>query len=123
MKTSDAIRLLAGLRLMVGVNSWVTPRLSGRILGMNGRDGTAPYLNRLFAARDTAMAVGSLQSSGDAQRQWLQLGLAVDVVDVFAALASHRRGELQGVGSVAAIGAAAAAAGLGAVALAGNGAA
>lgn len=121
MKSSDAIRILAGLRLAISSSSWLTPRLSGRMLGMSRRDpGIAPYLNRLFAVRDAALAVGAVQSSGEAQRQWLRMGVAVDVIDVFAALASHRRGELEGVGTAAAVGFALAAAGLGAAALAGD---
>ena len=46
------------------------------------------------AGTPTMTAVGTLQSSGDAQRQWLQLGVVCDVADTLAAVAGKREGYL-----------------------------
>ncbi len=113
-----AITGLAGLRLGVGVGAWATPRISGRLFGLDAAGNPqAPYLARLFGVRDAALAWGVLNSEGDAQRQWLAAGLACDVADALAGIAGGRAGYLPKVTAVLVTGTAIAAAALGASAL------
>ena len=123
MKSSDAIRTLCGIRFLLGSSTWLTPRFAGTMMGLDPRvNESAPYLGRLFAARDVVLGVGAAQSSGDVQRQWLTFGVAVDAADFLAAVAAIRKGELGGRGAVAGVGIAAAATALGVLALNGDGA-
>ncbi len=114
----DPIRSLAAIRLAVGVGAYLTPGLASRLFGIPvQRNPQAPYLARLFGVRDVALAVGALQTTGAAQRQWLQLGVACDLADALAAIAGGRRGYLGASTTVLGTGVALAAAGLGAQAL------
>ena len=55
----SAINTLAGLRLAIGVASWATPRAAGKLFGLDATaNPQAPYLARLFGARDVALALG-----------------------------------------------------------------
>jgi hypothetical protein len=113
-----AIGGLAGLRMAVGLGSWATPRVSGKLFGLDAAaNPQSPYLGRLFGARDFALAWGALRSEGDAQRQWLIAGLACDVADALAGFAGGRGGYLPKLTSALVTGTALAAAGMGAVAL------
>ncbi len=114
----DPIRSLAAIRLAVGVGAYATPGLAARLFGLDlRRNPQAPYLARLFGARDVALAVGTVQASGAARRPWLQAGLACDLADAVAALAGGRRGYLGTATTVLGTGVALTAAGLGAQAL------
>ncbi len=95
MARDQTISMLASLRLAIGIGAWTTPRLAGRILGLDV-DGNpqAPYLARLFGVRDAALAVGALTSDGDAQIQWLRAGIACDIADAAAGAAAWRAGYL-----------------------------
>ncbi len=112
------ITSLAGLRLAVGATAWAAPRVSGRLFGLDAAGNPqAPYLARLFGVRDAALGWGLLNSEGDAQRQWLAVGLACDVADALAGIAGGRAGYLSKVSAVLVTGAAIAAGALGASAL------
>jgi hypothetical protein len=118
MSTETSIRNLAAIRLAVGVISWLFPNLGGRLFGLDPADNPqAPYLARLFGVRDVALAVGTLQSSGDAREQWLRLGVACDVADTAAAGLGHRAGYLPAPTALLVGGVAVAAAALGVQAL------
>jgi hypothetical protein len=81
--------------MVIGVASWTTPRLAGRLFGLDaGENPQTPYLARLFGARDVALAWGALGSEGDARRQWLVAGLACDAADALAGVAGGRGGYL-----------------------------
>ena len=113
---------LAGLRLAVGVSSWATPRVAGRLFGLDAdANPQAPYLARLFGIRDVALAWGALNSTGSAQRQWLVAGLACDAADAVAGIVGGRAGYLPPVTSVLVTGTAVSAALLGAAALGDSG--
>jgi hypothetical protein len=113
-----AINALVGLRTGVGVASWLTPRLAGRLFGLDPKGNPqAPYLARLFGARDLALAAGVLSADGEAQRQWLVAGLACDVADSLAGIAGGRGGYLPAVTSGLVTGMALSGVALGAVAL------
>jgi hypothetical protein len=118
MDRKSTISALAGLRVAVGVASWSTPRLAGRLFGLDAQaNPQSPYLARLFGVRDVALAWGALTSTGESQRQWLVAGLACDVADALAGVAGARGGYLPQVTAVLVTSTALSAAALGASAL------
>jgi hypothetical protein len=122
MDSAAAIRALTGLRLAVGAGAWLAPRATGKAFLLAPDDNPqSPYLARLFGARDAALAWGTLDSTGEAQRRWLVAGLACDVADTFAALAGGRRGYLSTAQSVLLAAPAVSAVALGVIALQGSG--
>ncbi len=122
MERQKLIAGLSGLRLAVGVSSWATPRVAGRLFGLDAEaNPQAPYLARLFGIRDVALAWGTLTSTGATQRQWLVAGLACDAADTLAGIAGGRAGYLPQLTSVLVTGTALSAAVLGAAALGDSG--
>ena len=118
MNAEQSVRNLAVLRLMVGVVSYFAPNLGGKLFGLDtAGNPQAPYLARLFGIRDIALAIGTLQSAGEARRQWLQLGVLCDAADVGAAALGKRGGYLSAPTAILVGGVAAAATALGATAL------
>ena len=121
MDRKRALNTLAALRMAVGVASWATPRPAGKLFGLDAvANPQAPYLARLFGARDVALAAGALGAEGEARRQWLMAGIACDVADALAGIAGGRRRYLSTPTSVLVTGTALSAAALGAVALGGE---
>jgi hypothetical protein len=110
--TLNPARLLPGLRVAVGLQSWVSPSLTGKVFGLPPEDirGGA-YPLRLFGVRDLALAAGPLLAPAGQRKLWWQLGIACDVADVAAAAVSAREGRLPAttaiLGGVVAAGAAA----------------
>src|SRR3979490_808880 len=101
MERRSAVNTLAGLRLAIGVASWATPRAAGKVFGLASvPTPQAPYLARLFGARDFALGWGALSSEGETQRQWLLAGFACDVADTLAGVAGGRGGYLPKLTSV-----------------------
>jgi hypothetical protein len=118
MSRRDSINALVGLRLAVGAGAWLTPRVAGRMFGLDAKaNPQSPYLARLFGARDVALAWGVIGSGGDARRQWLIAGMACDLADAAAGVAGARGGYLPKVAGALVTGTALAAAGLGIQAL------
>ncbi len=118
MSRSTTITALAGVRVAIGVSAWATPRLAGRMFGLDaGANPQSPYLARLFGVRDAALAWGVLTSEGEAQRQWLVAGLACDVADALAGAVGGSAGYLPKATSALVTGTAVAAAALGVAAL------
>jgi hypothetical protein len=97
--TKLALNSLIGVRLGFGVVSWFAPRPVGRVLGLDA-DGQTPYLARVFAVRDAALALGAYSATGEAQRQWLLAGLLCDSADAVASIAGGRSGYLSARTSV-----------------------
>jgi hypothetical protein len=115
---TGTVNKLAALRIAIGAASWVTPRVAAKPFGLDAQaNPQAPYLGRLFGARDIALGWGALTSEGDAQRQWLLAGVACDVADALAGIAGARAGYLAPLTSVLVTGTAISAAALGAAAL------
>ena len=118
MPSSQSSQALVGLRLAIGLSSWLTPRVAGRLFGLDAEaNPQLPYLARLFGARDVALGAGIMLSEGDARTVWLQIGFACDVADAVAGLAAGRRGYLGPVSAALVTGTALGAAALGKAAL------
>jgi hypothetical protein len=82
-------------RMTFGVTAWLAPRPIGRALGLDvAGNPQAPYLARVLAVRDLALACGVLGTDGEARRQWLLAGLACDSADALAGIAAGRAGYL-----------------------------
>lgn len=118
MNRAQAINALAGVRVAVGLTSWLLPRPTGAMFGLSAKaNPQAPYLARLFGVRDVALAYGALSSEGEQQRQWLAIGVACDVADAAAGIAGGKRGYLSKLSSSLVTGVSLIAALLGALAL------
>ncbi len=114
----DPLQALVSTRTAIGVSSWVAPGLAGRAFGLAvAGNPQAPYLARLFGVRDIALGVGVQQTTGDARRLWLKLGIACDLADAAAGIISSRDGSLPQVSAALVTATAFVAAGLGIAAL------
>lgn len=118
MPSERVIANLVATRTAIGVSAWVAPRLAGRLFGLDvAGNPQAPYLARLFGARDAALAYGLQTTSGSSRTQWLKIGIACDLADALAGIFAGRRGELPAFTTVLVTGTALTAAGLGVAAL------
>jgi hypothetical protein len=91
----QTVQGLVGLRAALGVGVWLAPRLTGRLFGLDpDANPQAPYLGRLFGARDVALAYGLGTATGSQRSLWLRIGLACDIADAAAGVLAGRRGEL-----------------------------
>ena len=87
-------KALLAVRLVFGA-AWLVPVTALRVLGMNpDQNREAAYVGRLFAARDAALGIGLMASSGDSRKLWWRIGIGCDIADAMAGLVSARRGEL-----------------------------
>src|ERR1700712_2634343 len=95
MGQPNLVTSLATTRVVLGVSAFAAPRLAGQAFRIDAdANPQAPYLARLFGARDAALGIGVLTSSGDAQRRWLRIGTGCDVADALAGIAAGRAGYL-----------------------------
>lgn len=121
MASESVIQGLIRVRAAIGVGAWATPRLSGKLFGLDpDHNPQAPYLARLFGARDVALAYGLATSTGAQRSLWLRIGLACDLADAAAGVLAGRRGDLPAFTTVLVTGTALVAAGLGISALQGE---
>jgi hypothetical protein len=87
----NARTALIALRAAVGVVTYAAPGTAGKLFGLDpDANPQAPYLARLFAVRDFALAGGAHQAEGPARRLWLQAGLLCDAGDAAAGLLGRR---------------------------------
>lgn len=118
MANDQLISGLAGLRVAIGAGSWLAPRLTGRLFGLDfAGNPQGPYLARLFGIRDIALAVGTTASSGEDRARWLQIGIVCDLADAAAGALAGRDGSLPRFASVLVTGTAVSAAAMGVAAL------
>ena len=89
-----ARRTLAQARLAIGVGALVAPRLTGRLMGIDpAANPAAPYLARIFGARELYMAVPFLMPTPSLDEAELaSRAVAVDAVDAAASLMAGLRG-------------------------------
>ena|SRR5437870_958971 len=120
MNSDSTVKSMARGRIAVGAGAWLAPNLFGRALLLAPQNNPqAPYLARLFGARDVALGVGTLAARGEARQTWLVAGLACDAADAAAAVLGGRRGYLSTVASALLAAPAVAATAVGAIAVAG----
>jgi hypothetical protein len=84
------------LRAGAGAAAWVTPGLTGRILGIDASS-TSPvrFVLRLFGARDLAMGTAVLSARNERELdRWVTLGIAVDAADAVTCLMAGARGQV-----------------------------
>ncbi len=95
LSKSQNEQVLVGLRLAIGIGAWLTPRLAGRLFGLDPKaNPQSPYLARLFGIRDIALGIGLSQSSGESRKLFIQLGILCDGADALAGLMAGKRGYL-----------------------------
>lgn len=118
MQTTQA--LVAG-RTVLGVSAYLAPELTGKLFGLDPvANPQAPYLGRLFGARDVALAFGVVTNTGSQRSQWLRIGVACDLADVAAGIIAGRSGQLPKLATVLVTATALGAAGAGIAALMGE---
>ena len=97
----SSLRALIAIRGAIGVLTWLAPRLASRLFGISAdANPQLPYIARLFAVRDLALAAGLQASEGQARRQWVRIGIACDAADAAAGVLAGRRGELSPLSTV-----------------------
>lgn len=116
---ASPLPVLNGLRAVVGASAWATPNLAGKVMGLDpDSNPQASFIGRLFGARDFALAVGALSTSGESRRLWLQIGVGVDLADAAAGYLAGRSGVIPKQAAIMSTGVALVAAALGVAALA-----
>ena len=96
MDPHSARTTLAGLRAAVGVLALAAPRFTGRRLGIDvDTNPAAPYLLRLFGARELYLASPFLFADpGLDEAELAARAVPVDAADALAALAAGLRGSV-----------------------------
>ncbi|MGK2929310.1 MAG: hypothetical protein ACSLFO_06990 [Acidimicrobiales bacterium] len=96
MDPLSARKTLAGIRVGLGVGALLAPRLTGKLFGIDvDANPAAPYLARLFGARELFMASPFLMPAPGLDEQELAArAVPVDAADTVAALAAGIRGYL-----------------------------
>lgn len=109
MDPLSARRTLALVRAALGVGSLLAPRVTGKVFGIDvDANPAAPYLARLFGARELYMASPFLMPAPGLDEQELAArAVPVDAADTVAALAAGLKGYLPWRAVVPAAGAAA----------------
>ena len=87
---------LAGIRAGIGLGALVAPRLTGKLFGIDvAENPAAPYLARLFGARELYMASPFLMPAPGIDEQELAArAVPVDAADALASLVAGLRGYL-----------------------------
>lgn len=117
MDPHTARTVLAGGRAALGTLMLVTPRLAGKLAGIDPEDNpAAPYLARLFGARELFLAAPHLMPASSLDEAELaSRAVPVDAADAVAAFAAGLKGYLPWRAAIPAAGAAVAAVYLGTV--------
>ncbi len=90
---SDTARLMAIGRLAIGAVALFFPALASRLFMLDVKNNPQlPYMTRLFAAREIAVAAVTLTAPENARTSMIGLGMAVDGADAFAGFAAARSG-------------------------------
>ena len=96
MDPLSARRAIAGIRAGIGVGTLLAPRLTGKLFGIDAVENpAAPYLARLFGARELYLASPFLMPAPGLDEQELAArAVPVDAADTAAAFAAGLKGYL-----------------------------
>ena len=105
-------------RFGLGAAAWLAPRPSGRAMLLDADANPAvPYVMRLFGVRDGLMGLMLVTTTGRDRDRQLWFGIAIDLIDVSAAVIAGVRRQLSGPGAILCVAASMVGASLGAGAL------
>ena len=87
---------LAGFRFALAGGAWLTPRLAGRLFGLEPEaNPVSPYLGRLFGARAAWLGAELMLAESPEQRRALvRRHMLIDGADLAATFLGHRGGYL-----------------------------
>jgi hypothetical protein len=90
----DPATALSALRAAVGVCSWVSPSLTWRTVALGSMNGDprAAVVTRLFGVREVVLGQAVRHRHPEVRRAALQIGIAVDSIDIVASLIALRKG-------------------------------
>ncbi|MGQ0631984.1 MAG: hypothetical protein ACT4P1_13175 [Sporichthyaceae bacterium] len=108
--------VMAAGRIGFGALSWVAPDATNTVSGLRGP--AQPIFSRLFASRDIALGAAVLAQDPAVRRRALQLGVAVDLLDLVASMIDMRKGRTSTWGKAVLLGGGLGWAGMGLAALA-----
>ncbi|MDE0804356.1 MAG: hypothetical protein OSA99_13670 [Acidimicrobiales bacterium] len=96
MDPLSARKTIAGLRAAIGVGTLLAPRVTAKVFGIDAdANPAAPYLARLFGARELYLASPFLMPAPGLDEQELAArAVPVDSADAVAALAAGIKGYL-----------------------------
>ncbi|WP_280462116.1 hypothetical protein [Nocardia carnea] len=103
---ASTVRALGIIRLLVGVTTFVAPRLAPRSMGITQPDRDGGTVARMFAIRDAGLALATLSAEPAVRDTGLRLGVLADAADTISVVLGSRSGVTRG--GVALIGGAAA---------------
>lgn len=84
---------IGGTRLVLGAATYVAPSIAGTAFEVDvAQNPQAPFVARLYAARDAAIGIATITASGSARRTLTAVGAATDLGDAVAAVLAYRRG-------------------------------
>ena len=91
------LRTFALMRVLVGGQSWIAPKLSARMVGLDpDSNPQAAYWARLFGVRDVVLGLAALQTDGEDRKRVIQLTAACDAADLTSSVLGRRAGYLSG---------------------------
>lgn len=94
MDLKDNATSLSIARIVIGGAAWAAPGTALK-LGMLQSTPQAPYLLRLFGARDVALGAMALMAPAAVRPALLKIGVAVDGADAAAAALALKSGALR----------------------------
>src|SRR5690606_39804847 len=75
---ASTVRALGIIRLLVGVTTFVAPRLAPRSMGITQPDRDGGTVARMFAIRDAGLALATLSAEPAVRDTGLRLGVLAD---------------------------------------------
>ena len=83
----DPITGLAVGRIVVGATSLLSPKLAAKLFLLDPKaNPQLPFITRLFGSREIVLGGLTLAATGEARRQLVQVGIAVDGADTVTGL-------------------------------------
>lgn len=89
----DQVTGLSVGRIVIGAGALFAPELTMKVFGLDGENNRQlPYMGRMFGSREIAVGVATLLSRGEARRNWIAAGIAIDLADAAAAILATQSG-------------------------------